>query len=66
MSTNPLTGSECKHPDIPQPSFDEEAAKGLSTEEIRKRWPRVYTECKRCKAFIIHYASTAHFIYGDW
>jgi hypothetical protein len=41
--------------------FDEVAAVGLSTREVRERWPRV--RCDRCG---IQYASMAHFVAGDW
>lgn len=48
-------------------TFDEEAAKGLSVAEIRKRWPRGWGPCpKGCGWNGIAYASTAHYVYGDW
>lgn len=43
-------------------TFNEEAAKGLSAEEVRKRWPR--GRCLKCNAII--YASSMHYIAGDW
>lgn len=48
-------------------TFDEEAAKGLPTEEVRKRWPRLFGQCpKDCGFSGIAYASWAHYICGDW
>lgn len=48
-------------------SFDEAAAKGLGTTEIRARWPRVFGACPLgCGMSGIFYASYAHYIYGDW
>lgn len=48
-------------------TFDQTAAKELSTYEIRKRWPRLFGPCpKGCGYTGIAYASTAHFVYGDW
>ena len=48
-------------------TFDQEAAEGLDTYEIRKRWPRLHGECpKGCGFSGIGYASYAHYIYGDW
>jgi hypothetical protein len=42
------------------------AARGLSAEEVRKRWPRFYGPCPDCNTTVIHYASTAHYVLGDW
>jgi len=49
-------------------SFDEDAAKGLSTiSEIRNRWPRLFGPCpKGCGFNGIAYASRAHYVFGDW
>ncbi len=47
-------------------TFDEAAAEGLSTAEIRTRWPRLDGKCPKCCYFGIAYASMAHFVYGDW
>lgn len=56
--------------------FDQEAAKGLPSNEVRKRWPRGFfnrekpcPECgygEECEGGAIAYASYAHYIYGDW
>lgn len=42
--------------------FDEEAARSLQVEEIRKRWPRHW--CDACNT--ISYASYTHYLAGDW
>lgn len=51
--------------------FDLEAAKGLSSDEVKKRWPRGwFTEEKPCPhgcGFVgITYATYEHYIAGDW
>jgi len=47
--------------------FDLEEAKQISTLEVRKRFPRLYGPCpKGCGYNGIAYASTAHYVYGDW
>lgn len=46
--------------------FDEEAAKGLSAWEVRKRWPRFYGACPDCGVQLIKYASNVHYYSGDW
>lgn len=43
-------------------TFDEKAAKNLPAVVVRKRWPR--GNCSECK--VIVYASTQHFVQGDW
>lgn len=48
-------------------SFDDEASRGLSADEVRKRWPRGYGPCpKGCGFNGIAYASFAHYVSGDW
>ena len=48
-------------------TFDEQAARGLSVEQVRKRWPRGFGPCPhRCGWSGIYYASYAHYLYGDW
>lgn len=60
----PLCEPEC---DFDEPvTFDEEAAKGLSPSEIREKWPRKFSKCKKCQHTSIRYASYAHYVYGDW
>lgn len=48
------------------PVFDPEAARGLSAEEVRRRWPRKQTTCVKCGETTIAYASFEHYIAGDW
>lgn len=43
-------------------TFDPMAARGLNAHEVRKLWPR--GQCQDCKAIV--YASSAHYIEGDW
>lgn len=50
----------CKHD--PTPEFDPAAARGLPSEEVRKRWPRA--KCSMCGAML--YASEEHYLAGDW
>lgn len=48
------------------PAFDEAAAKGLDEYEVRRRWPRFSGACPDCGCSVIAYASTMHYIAGDW
>ena len=48
------------------PAFDEEAATGLTAEEVRKRWPRFSGHCRHCGFYGASYASRWHYIAGDW
>lgn len=57
------TEVECNH----GVTFDEDAARGLSAEEVRKRWPRLAAGCPfGCGFRGIYYASYAHYLCGDW
>jgi len=60
------TEHECDH----GVTFDEAKAEDMTTEEIRKRWPRGWfppeRPCPTCGFVGIAYASTAHSVYGDW
>ena len=48
-------------------TFDETAASGMTSREIRKQWPRLFGPCpKGCGFSGIGYASYAHYISGDW
>lgn len=55
----------CPHT-LVQPTFDEEAARGLDEYEVRRRWPRFMGQCPTCKGQVIIYASYLHYIMGDW
>lgn len=50
------------------PPFDRDAARGMTSQEVRKRWPRYDGECGKCGAKFggISYASMEHYILGDW
>lgn len=48
-------------------TFNYDAAAGLSSQEVRKRWPRLMGSCpKGCGYNGIAYASTMHYTSGDW
>jgi hypothetical protein len=47
-------------------AFDEEAARGLEADEVRKRWPRFFGACPDCGCSLIKYASAMHYVMGDW
>jgi hypothetical protein len=55
--------SECDHGVV----FDAEAARGLSSQEVRARWPRFFGTCPLgCGFYGCAYASMEHYISGDW
>jgi len=64
--TSPDNTERCQHPNLPEVPFDAEAAKGLSSWEVRKRWPRKLQTCPDCEADVICYASSEHYYSGDW
>ena len=48
-------------------TFNSNLARGLSSMEVRKRWPRLDGLCpKGCGENGIHYASWEHYQAGDW
>lgn len=52
-------------------TFDWEAARGLRSAEVRKRWPRGWFDSEHpcplgCGYIGIAYASYTHYIHGDW
>ncbi len=55
----------CDGRSLPVVEFDEEAARGLSASEVRKRWPRFQGHCL-CGVSHICYASWMHYVMGDW
>ena len=61
-----MNPSTCKHEKLPTPEFDEEKSKGLSSFEVKQRWPRFCGECPDCKSTVIKYASMMHYIAGDY
>lgn len=56
---------ECAHASV-MPTFDQDAASGLSAAEVKKRWPRFMGSCPECGDSVILYHSFAHYLYGDW
>jgi hypothetical protein len=57
-----MNGYLCEH----WPKFDYAAARGLSAEEVRRRWPRFHGKCRQCGFNGIAYASFQHQLAGDW
>lgn len=55
----------CKHESC-TPEFDPELAKGLSSSEVQRKFPRFDGVCPDCQGLVIVYASAAHYILGDW
>ncbi len=63
--TKAVSQESCTHKSV-MPEYDEEAAKGLSAEEIRKRWPRFHGRCPDCNQMVILYACVDQYIMGDY
>jgi hypothetical protein len=59
---NKRADPKCNHGIV----FDEEAAKTMTIAEIRQKFPRLDGICTKCGWSGIYYASTAHYVYGDW
>jgi hypothetical protein len=57
--------ASCSDP-FHRPPFDAEAARNLSSSEVRKRWPRSSGTCPTCGFYGAVYASFEHYIAGDW
>jgi hypothetical protein len=66
MTDTVVAKEECQHPNLPPVPFDHEAARGLDSYEIRKRWPRGSDLCNVCGNYIVRYASFEHYCAGDW
>ena len=51
-------------------TFDQEASRTMTAHEVQRRWPRGWftkeKPCPDCGFVGIAYASTEHFIAGDW
>jgi len=64
----PDSGHRCRcgRTMLPRVPFDETAAAGLSSDEVRRRWPRIHWKCAACKNHGVAYASFVHYISGDW
>lgn len=55
----------CEHKSaIPQ--IEDEELKGLSSQEVRKRYPRFSGKCPDCGCQLVAYASWMHYLAGDW
>jgi len=61
-----LIPAMCDHPNLPAVPFDPIAAKGLTADEVRKRWPRLALTCPDCGMEMCCYASFEHYVSGDW
>lgn len=46
-------------------TYDSAAARGLTSREVRRRWPRFSGPCT-CGYHGIVYASKEHYLAGDW
>lgn len=60
-----MSDTDCDH----GVTFDEAEARRINADayEVRKRWPRLDGACPRgCGFSGIGYASTAHYLMGDW
>jgi hypothetical protein len=62
---NPDDDDQCPHESV-MPAFDEQAAEGMSSAEIKEKYPRFMGECPDCGQHVILYASFMHYICGDW
>lgn len=56
----------CSHPGMPEPKFDREKAKTMTSDEVRRIYPRLHYACPACKSNVIGYASFEHYLMGDW
>ena len=57
--------SDCKHErldPVHETPWSDEGASGVSSSEIKRRWPR--QTCRDCGT--IYYQSFMHYIAGDW
>jgi hypothetical protein len=48
------------------PVFDLEDSKSLSSEEVKRKYPRFSGICPDCGCNVILYESFEHYIAGDW
>lgn len=61
--TVPTLETKCNH----GVEFDSAAARGLTSSEVRRRWPRLSGRCpKGCGFYGAAYVSYEHFVLGDW
>jgi hypothetical protein len=55
----------CEHKEC-RPYFDPVAAKSMTDAQVRKAFPRFQGTCPECNQFVISYASSEHYVAGDW
>lgn len=60
-----LVKGACEHPSL-RPEFNEDAARGLDSWQVRKLWPRKRGLCPDCGQTCTVYASYMHYLAGDW
>lgn len=53
---------QCEHP----VSFDPIAAMGMTSDEVKERFPRWSGKCPKCGYQGVLYASREHMLAGDW
>ncbi len=46
--------------------FDAKVAIGMTSQQVREKYPRAYVECEECGWQGVIYASEAHYYAGDW
>jgi hypothetical protein len=56
---------DCRHTGAAV-EYDPEKARGLDAHEVRKLYPRFSGRCPDCGCQLIKYASTEHYVMGDW
>ena len=60
-----MNKKNCDHEKC-KPEYDSELAKNMTSIEVRKHFPRFFGKCPDCNEEVIYYASTEHFVMGDW
>jgi hypothetical protein len=53
----------CQHQKVTL-KFSQQSARGLSSLEVRKRWPRFCGFCSECGQWVTLYASYNHYLAG--
>jgi ribosomal protein S27AE len=56
----------CQHPNADYPEFDAEAARTMTSVEVKRRFPRKRVTCPDCGETFVAYASFEHYTAGDW
>lgn len=55
----------CKHENLPV-KYDAADCTGKDEWYVREKYPRFYGACPDCGQVMIGYASTEHYLAGDW